>query len=169
MKALTSPRMDTEEIVETYHQRLFAFAMSLARNEANASDLVQQTYLQWMRKGHQLRDPSKVKSWLFTTLYRLFLRETKRRDAVNIEDIPEPTETKLEADPRESTESRLVQEALAELKEDYRAPLSLFYLEGYKYREIAKILGIEIGTVMSRLHRGRDQLREKLGSRLGTS
>src|SRR5881396_736683 len=73
------PSDDFEQIVSQHYEPLYRFAFSLAREEAGACDLTQQTFYIWATKGHQLRDASKVKSWLFTTLHREFL-ETRRRE-----------------------------------------------------------------------------------------
>src|SRR5882724_11403021 len=71
--------LDFEGIVDRFYPMLYRFALSLARNEADACDLTQQTFFVWATKGHLLRDESKVKSWLFTTLYREFI-SNRRRD-----------------------------------------------------------------------------------------
>src|ERR1041385_6319765 len=65
---------DFEELVNLYYPPLYRFALSLTRQESDACDLTQQTFYVWARKGHQLLDPSKVKSWLFTTLHREYLQ-----------------------------------------------------------------------------------------------
>src|SRR5262245_45660698 len=65
--------LDFERLVDSHHAALYRFALSLCRNETEAGDLVQETFYLWAAKGHQLADPSKVKSWLFTTLHREFL------------------------------------------------------------------------------------------------
>src|SRR6266542_6535317 len=77
------------QLVETYYAALYRFALSLAKNSSDAGDLTQQTFFVWATKGHSLRNLSKVKTWLFTTLYREFLR-TRRRGirSVAIEDLP---------------------------------------------------------------------------------
>jgi len=68
-----------EQLVNQYYEALYRFALSLTRSEATSCDLTQQTFYLWATKGHQLRDRSKAKSWLFTTLHREFL-ESKRRE-----------------------------------------------------------------------------------------
>src|SRR5882762_6831971 len=73
-----SVSLDFESLVASYYRSLYQFAFSLTQMEAEACDLTQQTFYIWATKGHQLRDASKVKSWLFTTLHREFL-ETRRR------------------------------------------------------------------------------------------
>src|SRR5437867_2523557 len=74
-----APAMDFESLVNTYYRPLYQFALSLTHTEAEASDLTQQTFYIWARKGHQLRDASKVKTWLFTTLHREFLKTRRRQ------------------------------------------------------------------------------------------
>ena len=70
--------VDFDRLVEEYYMPLFRFGLSLSRKESDAVDLTQQTFLIWAEKGHQLRDPARVKTWLFTTLYRQFLAEKRR-------------------------------------------------------------------------------------------
>lgn len=150
------------QLVDANYAPLYRFALSLARNQADASDLTQQTFFIWATKGHALRDVSKVKSWLFTTLYREFLRG-RRRDAraTALEDLP-PSEADPPApdvDLVAVLDGATVVAALQEVDEVFRAPLTLFYLEELSYQEIAGALDIPIGTVMSRLSRGKAQLR----------
>src|SRR5271165_1953367 len=71
--------VDFEGLVTCHYQPLYQFAFSLARDEADACDLTQQTFCIWAAKGHQLRDASKVKTWLFTTLHREFLGSRRRQ------------------------------------------------------------------------------------------
>lgn len=162
------PELDFETLAREYYQPLFRFGLSLARNESDASDLVQQTFLIWARKGHSLRETSKVKSWLFTTLYREYLR-VRRRISPFVFHEPEMLETELPSVPPEvmtAFDSNLAVEALQSVDEIYRAPLTLYYLEHHSYKEIADSLSIPIGTVMSRLSRGKTQLKTTLLSNL---
>lgn len=143
---------------------LYRFALSLSRNESDAFDLTQQTFYAWATKGHQLRDTSKVKTWLFTTLYREFLAK-KRRDErfVDLEEnalFVEPVE--ISPSVINAIDAAIVQKALHQLEERYRAPLTLFYMDQHSYREIAEILSLPIGTVMSRISRGKAELRKGL-------
>jgi RNA polymerase sigma factor (sigma-70 family) len=153
-----------EDLVSTHYENLYRFAFSLCRNEAEASDLTQQTFLRWAQRGFQLRDRSKAKTWLFTTLYREFLggqRRATRFPHVEMEDAG--TELPhLEPETVNAMDGQSVLEALNGLDETYRAPLMLFYLKDHSYQEIAHILDIPIGTVMSRLSRGKDQLRKRI-------
>ena len=145
---------------------LYRFALSLSRNEADASDLVQNTFHTWASKGHQLRETARVKTWLFTTLYRHFLAHKRHADRhVAVDNIEEPLvePAHIASSIVDSMDAALVQKALHELEDRYRAPVTLFYMQQHSYREIAEILEIPIGTVMSRISRGKAQLRERLG------
>jgi len=159
-------RPEFEELIDLYYQPLYRFAFSLAKDEADASDLVQQTFLIWARKGHQLRDDAKVKTWLFTTLRREFLgRLRKAAHFVDGELDPGLETTPAEASrPEDQLDAREIVEKLYSLPKEYKAPLALFYLEEHSYQEIADILEIPIGTVMSRLSRGKQRLRALLDS-----
>lgn len=153
------------QLVDAHYAPLYRFALSLARREADACDLVQQTFYIWATKGESLREAAKAKSWLFTTLYREFLRG-RRRDsrATSIEDLP-PGEQDIaaeEVDRVAKLDAATVLGALQSVDEVFRAPLTLFYLEDLSYLEIAEALDVPIGTVMSRLSRGKAQLRAAL-------
>ncbi len=153
------------QLVDAHYASLYRFALSLARNSADAGDLVQQTFFIWATKGHGLREAAKAKSWLFTTLYREFLRG-RRRDAraTSLEDLP-PGEADVaaeEVDRVARLDAATVMAALQTVEEVFRAPLTLFYLEDLSYQEIAAALDVPIGTVMSRLSRGKMQLRAAL-------
>jgi RNA polymerase sigma-70 factor, ECF subfamily len=154
--------LDFKGIVDCYYAMLYRFALSLARNEADACDLTQQTFSAWANKGHLLRDETKVKSWLFTTLYREFISDRRRRMRWPMQEISEiedelPCAQPESVDPLEAGE---VMAALQSMEETFRAPLALFYLQQHSYEEIADILEIPIGTVMSRLSRGKQKLQQ---------
>jgi RNA polymerase sigma-70 factor, ECF subfamily len=155
--------LDFEELVEVFYMPLYRFALSLSREPSDAADLTQQTFLLWASKGHQLHEQSKVKAWLFTTLYREFLRGERKRSR----DLQSGTETQLsDAQTLPVAANHLdgdaVVRALLNLEEIYRAPLSLFYLQEHSYKEIAETLDLPVGTVMSRISRGKARLREQL-------
>ena len=155
---------DLDAIVEAHYQGLFAFALSLAGNRDDACKLIQEAFCRFASKGHQLRNRAKAKSWLFTTLYRVYLG-WKRRDTRLPHVKVNSVETELphfEPEAAESADSGLVMEALLQFEERYRAPLMLFYLEDHSYQEIAEIFDAPVGTVMSRLSRGKEQLRQRL-------
>jgi RNA polymerase sigma factor (sigma-70 family) len=157
-------RIDFETLVDAYYRPLYRFAMSLIRSEAEASDVTQQTFAIWAAKGHQLRDPSKVKTWLFTTLHRECLRTLRDRHFFRHDELDEQNGDLpfIEQATEQRLDAKSALEALARLGEPYRAPLSLFYLEEHSYQEIADILEIPIGTVQSRISRGKAQLHQIL-------
>lgn len=162
MESPSTPSFD--ELVDAHYQPLYRFAYSLARNESDAADLTQQTFLIWAEKGHTLRDDTKVKSWLFTSLYREFLR-TRRRGVRQVEMDPEAFESYLPPVAPEvvdTLDTHLALEAIEEIDAVYRDALLLFYVEGLPYKEIATALEIPIGTVMSRLSRGKALLKKAL-------
>jgi len=151
-----------DDVVNVHYEGLYRFALSLVRSEADACDLVQQTFYRWATKGDQLRDLTKVKSWLFTTLHREFLGRRRHEDKfpkVEISLVDEGELTAVAASPDKQLDGATVMAALQRLEETYRAPLALFYLEDHSYREIAEILEVPIGTVMSRISRGKVLLR----------
>jgi RNA polymerase sigma factor (sigma-70 family) len=162
--------LDYDHAVEEFYQPLYKFAFGLTGNESDAADLTQETYQVLLTKGGQIRDGGKLKSWLFTTLYRKFLmqhRHHTRFPEVQFEssDWELPT-----VDPKvnDHLDAQAVLAALQGLEEKYRAPLVLHYLEEHSYREIATILGVPVGTIMSRLSRGKGMLRQRLeDDRLG--
>src|SRR5882724_4570313 len=163
------PSDDFEQIVSLHYEPLYRFALSLTRTEADACDLTQQTFYIWATKGHQLRDRSKVKSWLFTILHREFLHI--RRRAVRfphfelsdaIEDLPT-----ISPEMVNTLDAARVLEFLGQVQEPYRAALNLFYLENYSYQEIADILDVPLGTVRSRISRGKAQLQQLISMGTG--
>lgn len=156
--------VDFETVVACHYGPLYQFAFSLTRNEPDACDLTQQTFCIWAAKGHQLRDLSKLKTWLFTTLHREFLGSRRRLTRFPQVDLEEaaaelPPTLPVEA---EAFDKDRVLEALARLDETYQAPVALFYLQDCSYNEIAEILGVPLGTVKSRLTRGLGRLQQLL-------
>ena len=158
--------LDFESLVAAHYGPLYQFAFSLTRDEANACDLTQQTFCIWAVKGHQLRDITKVKTWLFTTLHREFLGSRRRQTrfphveleyaAAELPSVSPATVNQLD--------SGQLMDALGQLDEVYRATIVLFYLEDYSYNDIAEILDIPLGTVKSRLTRGLQRLHHLLNN-----
>ena len=154
--------MDFQSLVDLHYAPLYRFAMSMTRTESDACDLVQQTFLTWATKGHQLQDLSKVKSWLFTTLHRAFLESRRRSTRFPHIEITE-AEAELpsvEPDMVSHLDAQDVLQLLGKMDEQFQAAVALFYLEDYSYNEIATILEIPLGTVKSRIARGLAQLKE---------
>ena len=151
-------------MVKRYYHPLYQFALSLTHVASEAADMTQQAFYLWATKGHQLREDSKVKTWLFTTLHREFLRvrrQERRFPHYELEDacIELPSVEPLMAD---TLDVRRVLQALERLPAAYEVPVTLFYLGQHSYKEIADILGIPVGTVQSRIARGKSQLQRML-------
>ncbi|HEU5397454.1 MAG TPA: RNA polymerase sigma factor [Verrucomicrobiae bacterium] len=159
--------LDFENLVSRHYTPLYQFAYSLTRDEAEAGDLTQQTFCVWAKKGHQLRDPAKVKSWLFTTLHREFLGSRRRQSRFPHVDLDQAAAELPPVSPPGplGLDSAPLREALGRLDDVYRGPVALFYLEDYSYNEIAEILAIPLGTVKSRLTRGLGRLHELLSDK----
>lgn len=160
--------LDLAKLVDRYYGPLYRFAYSLTGSESDACDLVQETFYIWVRKGSQLQQSSRVKSWLFTTLHREFLQAHRRR--VRFPHVPmEGAEAELPnvaPDALARVDGGRIVELLQQLDETFRAPVSLFYLEDHPYEEIAEILEMPLGTVKSRLSRGIAHLRQLLAQDL---
>ena len=156
--------MDFESLVNRFYRPLFQFALSLTRAEADACDLTQQTFFLWASKGHQLRDKSKVKTWLFTTLHREFLETQRRRTRFPHHELQEMDYDLPPILPEAMSrlDGKAVLAALEKVGEPYQAALALFYLEDCSYKEIAEILDVPLGTVQSRIARGLTQLHRLL-------
>jgi RNA polymerase sigma factor (sigma-70 family) len=156
------PGPDFETVVTGYYEPLYRFAISLTHTETDACDLAQQTFYMWATRGHQLRDASKVKSWLFTTLYRAFLESRRSQTRFPHSELTEtdPALPVIQPEAARQLDAMQAVEALGQVDEVYRAPVALFYLEDCSYQEIADILQVPIGTVKSRLARGLAQLKQ---------
>jgi RNA polymerase sigma factor (sigma-70 family) len=153
-----------QQLVDEHYAALYRFAYSMAKNRERASDLVQQTFCIWAQKNHQLKDRSSAKTWLFTTLYREQLNYSRRSSKFPEQDIADfdyqlPSE---ETDTARILDGRRAVALLHALEDIYRTPLTLFYIQQHSYKEIAQILDVPTGTVMSRISRGKKQLREQM-------
>lgn len=154
------------EIVDAWYDPLYRFAYSLCRNPDDALDRTQNAFQKLAQHADTIRDPSKIKSWLFSVLHREFVddyRHERRFPKTSLDLVGPPH------DPRplrngDGIDAAKALRCLQQLDPRFRAPLSLYYLESFSYKEIAETLDIPIGTVMSRLRRAKDQLRVLLES-----
>src|SRR6266481_1648225 len=159
--------VDYEQAVSSFYEPLYGFAYGLSGNENDACELTQETFARLIAKSGQVRDESKVKSWLFTTLYRVFLgwkNRERRLPHFEISSVEHELPS-IAAELVDTMEHDAVREASFKIDERYRVPLMLYYLEEHSYEEIAKLLEIPIGTVMSRLSRAKALMRESLAAK----
>ncbi|WP_102157822.1 sigma-70 family RNA polymerase sigma factor [Zhihengliuella halotolerans] len=160
-----------------YVDQLYSAALRMARNPSDAEDLVQEAYAKAYSAFHQYKPGTNLKAWLYRiltntyiNLYRKRQREPQRASTDTVEDwqmveAAEHTSSGLrsaEAEALDHLPDSDVKTALASIPEEFRLAVYFADVEGYSYKEVAGILGIPMGTVMSRLHRGRKQLRELL-------
>ncbi|WP_246539985.1 sigma-70 family RNA polymerase sigma factor [sulfur-oxidizing endosymbiont of Gigantopelta aegis] len=151
-----------ETLVKAYSSDLYRFAFWLCSNHSIADDLVQETFLRAWKALDKLEDEKKAKSWLITILRRENARrfERKRLDLVDIEDVA--VEDHVNLNPEQMLEQQQLHRAILSLEKEYREPLLLQTIGGFKTSEIAKELALNLNTVNTRLFRARDQLRQKL-------
>ena len=162
-----------------YAPQLYAAAMRMTRNRADAEDLVQETYLKGFRSFHTFNEGTNLRAWLFRILTNTYINKYRKQqrsfdesDLGDIEDLYlyKRMGTFEDASIGRSAEESLmtmlpddeVKQSLENLPENFRLPVILADVEGFSYKEIAEILEIPIGTVMSRLHRGRKAMQKAL-------
>jgi RNA polymerase sigma-70 factor (ECF subfamily) len=168
-----------EELTLPHLKSLYGLAVRLTGDGTAAKDLVQETYLKALQAYPTLRNPERVRSWLFQILSHLVTDRQRTRDrevltgdlteldrfslyhAIADED-PFPYSDHLHQDFLAQFQDEEVRRALLALPEEYRVALVLVYAEGMSYQELASVLGCPVGTVMSRLHRGRKILEREL-------
>ena len=168
-----------EPLLRGVLDRAYNFALRLTRDEVDAEDLLQEAALRACRFFHQFQPGTDFRAWFFKILANCYYSEMRsdgrRGDRVSIDDAPalhlyvKATEMGLgdgESDPARTFLDRLgtdrIARALNALPDDYRSVATLYFVEDFKYREIADVLEIPLGTVRSRLHRGRRMLQETL-------
>jgi RNA polymerase sigma-70 factor (ECF subfamily) len=151
-------------LVEREIPRLRRYARALTRNAERADDLVQETLLRAISKRHLWQMGTDLRAWLFTIMHNqhvnLVRRAVRDETAIDIEQVS--TSLVAISDPTASRQLRELERALGCLPEEQRAVILLVGLEGMSYEAAAQILNVPIGTVRSRLSRGRDELRRLL-------
>src|SRR5919197_1666297 len=167
-----------ESEARSYIDALYRTALRMTRSEADAEDLVQETYIRALRFREQFTPGTNLKAWLFRILTNTFINTYRKRarapETTELDDVDEFSLYRRMSEERAASSSpdperefldgivsSEVKEALADLPEKFRATV-LLDVEGFSYKEIAEMLGVPIGTVMSRLHRGRKFLQRRL-------
>ena len=168
-----------EEQASPFMSALYAAALRMTRNPSDAEDLVQETYLRAYRGFGGFREGTNLKAWLYRILTNTFInqyRAKKRRpDQVDLDDVEDfyifrrlggleaaDAERTAETEALEAMPDDEVKQALESIPEQFRMAVILADIEGFSYKEIAEILDVPIGTVMSRIHRGRKLLQKRL-------
>lgn len=160
-----------------YMDKLYPAAMRLTRNHCDAEDLIQETFAKAYAKFHQYQPGTNLKAWLYTILLRTFYSTCRRNDrrvgevlSAEVFDVADARQAiggsprSAEAEAMDHLGGSSVMRALGDLPEAFRQALYLSDIEGYRCQEIAEIMGTPLGTVMSRIHRGRAMLRDKLSA-----
>ena len=150
---------DHESPITQHIPRLRRYARALTGERSAADDLVQDTLERALSRFHLWRQGSDLRAWLFTIMHNLYVNQMRSRIRHPHETLDDSAAEELRARETDWGELRDIEEALARLPAEQRAVLLLVGLEQFSYDEAARVLGIPIGTVMSRLSRGRERLR----------
>jgi RNA polymerase sigma-70 factor (ECF subfamily) len=153
------------QLIRDFSAPLYRYAFRLAGQASNAEDLVQQTFLVAQQKLHQLREAERASAWLYAVLKSCFLKSRRKPRPVNFDEQFPPDSIADQPDGDATgawLDREALQLALSELPDEFRIVVLMFYFEDLSYKEIAEQLEMPIGTVMSRLSRGKAHLRRRL-------
>ena len=163
--AANERRQRFDQLVAVYHQDMYRYAAWLSRDKAIAEDVVQEALLRAWKSLHALRDDSSSKQWLLTIVRRENARyfERKRLETVDIDNLTASQAALLAVEDDDELDD--MRKAIYELEDEYREPLVLQVLMGFSTNEIAEHMGLKQGAVLTRLHRARAKLRDKMAER----
>ena len=161
-EAAKTRRRRFDQVVGVYHQDMYRYAAWLSRDKAIAEDVVQEALLRAWKSLDALRDDASAKQWLLTIVRRENARyfERKRLETVDIDNLTASQAALLAVE--EDREFDDMRQAIYELDDEYREPLVLQVLMGYSTNEIAELMGMKQGAVLTRLHRARHKLRDEM-------
>ena len=159
-KAMGERRQRFDRLVTVYYMDMFRYAAWLCRDRSIAEEVVQEALLRAWKSLDALRDAAAAKQWLLTIVRRENARyfERRRLETVDIDNLTASQSAMLAEAPNEELGD--LREAIYELEDDYREPLVLQVLMGYSTNEIAELMGLKQGAVLTRLHRARLKLKE---------
>lgn len=161
------PQLRLEDLILAHHAAVYRYAFRLSGSAADAEDVTQQTFLIAHEKLPHLREAERAAAWLFTIARTCYLKaRAKRMPEASNDELTELTQPMPLIDEVDRDE---LQQALSDLPSDLRLVLVMYYFEDLSYREIAQELEIAVGTVMSRLSRAKDRLRQRLATRFPKS
>jgi RNA polymerase sigma-70 factor (ECF subfamily) len=166
-------RLTFERLTFGHMDALYRVALQMTRNSADAENLVQDTYLRAYRFFHKHERGSNLRVWIFTIMRNLFINDYRKNQSRSRDVELDAVDERLDAPPDEAVDAQRVisspalQMALGSLSEESRTMLVLAYVEGFRYQEIADLMGRPIGTVLSRVLRARQRLRRKLQDQPG--
>jgi RNA polymerase sigma-70 factor (ECF subfamily) len=159
-----------DAIVAQHYQGLYRYAYRLSGSATEAEDLTQETFVRAFSHRRQLRHVERVRPWLYSILRNEYLRrcrqQQQRGPTISLDDTDDLAE-RLPAPPT-NIDAELLQQALLQLPEEFRTPLILLYWEDFQYQEIAELMNIPMGTVMSRIWRAKRWLKRYLTSKSST-
>ncbi len=167
-----------EQDVVPFMSQLYPAALRMTRNHSDAEDLVQETFAKAYAAFHQFKPGTNLRAWLHRILANTFINSYRKKRREPIQDLGAefsddwqtgndplaPPARSAEAEALERLADSDVLQALRDLPEEFRVAIYLADVEGYPYKQIAEMMGTPIGTVMSRLHRGRARLRSQLAA-----
>lgn len=154
-----------EALVKAYHRDIYRYAFWLVHDKEIAEDIVQETFLRAWKSLDSLLEESKAKSWLITILRRENARRFERKQLTLVDIDDHPVEDVVGLSNEASMEQQLIRKRIMQLSTEYRDPLLLQVVGGFSGEEIADILSLNKNTVMTRLFRARNQLKDNLESK----